>query len=35
VQVYERDTGEKMWDISLPVYVEGRHWGAFRLGYCM
>jgi methyl-accepting chemotaxis protein len=35
VQVYERDTGEKMWDISAPVRLQGKHWGAFRLGYCM
>jgi methyl-accepting chemotaxis protein len=34
-QVYERDTGEKMWDISAPVLVKGRHWGAFRIGYQM
>jgi methyl-accepting chemotaxis protein len=35
VQVYNRDTGEKMWDISSPVYVQGRHWGAFRIGFSM
>ena len=35
VQVYHRDTGEKMWDISAPVSIDGRHWGAFRIGYCM
>jgi len=35
VQVYVRDTGEKMWDISAPVYVDGEHWGAFRVGYSM
>jgi len=35
VQVYERDTGEKMWDISAPVSVGGRHWGTFRIGYTM
>jgi methyl-accepting chemotaxis protein len=35
VQEYNRDTGEKMWDISAPVYVNGRHWGAFRIGYTM
>jgi hypothetical protein len=35
MQVYFRDTGEKMWDISAPVYVKGRHWGAFRIGYSM
>jgi hypothetical protein len=35
VQVYFRDTGEKLWDISAPVFVNGRHWGAFRIGYIM
>ncbi|MCM2358606.1 MAG: methyl-accepting chemotaxis protein [Geobacteraceae bacterium] len=35
VQVYYRDTGEKMWDISAPVFVNGRHWGSFRIGYSM
>jgi hypothetical protein len=35
VQVYYRDTGEKLWDISAPVFVNGRHWGAFRVGYMM
>ena len=34
-QVYARDTGEKMWDISSPVYLDGEHWGAFRVGYSM
>lgn len=32
-QEYKRDTGEVMWDISAPVYVNGRHWGAFRIGF--
>jgi methyl-accepting chemotaxis protein len=35
VQAYARDTGEKMWDISAPVYLDGEHWGAFRVGYSM
>jgi methyl-accepting chemotaxis protein len=35
VQVYYRDTGDKIWDISVPVYLRGRHWGAFRIGYSM
>lgn len=26
-----RDTGELMHDISAPIYVKGRHWGAFGL----
>ena len=35
VQVYNRDTGERIWDISAPIYIQGRHWGAFRIGYTM
>ncbi len=31
-QVYKRDTGETMWDLSAPVFVDGRHWGGFRIG---
>lgn len=34
-QVYRRDTGEVMWDISSPIFVDGKHWGAFRIGYSM
>jgi methyl-accepting chemotaxis protein len=34
-QVYARDTGEKMWDISAPVMVKGKHWGGFRIGVSM
>ncbi len=32
-QEYRRDTGETMWDISAPIYINGRHWGAFRIGF--
>ncbi|MCL5026560.1 MAG: methyl-accepting chemotaxis protein, partial [Chloroflexi bacterium] len=32
-QVYARDTGETMWDLSAPVTVKGEHWGAFRIGF--
>ena len=32
VQVYQRDTGETMWDLSAPVSVKGKPWGAFRVG---
>jgi HAMP domain-containing protein len=31
-QVYVRDTGETMWDVSAPIFVKGKHWGGFRLG---
>ncbi|MBO9541358.1 HAMP domain-containing protein [bacterium] len=33
VQLYHRDTGEWAWDISSPITIEGRHWGAFRVGF--
>jgi methyl-accepting chemotaxis protein len=33
LQTYKRDTGEVMHDLSVPIYVEGKHWGAFRIGY--
>lgn len=32
-QEYRRDTGELIWDISSPIYVNGRHWGGFRVGF--
>lgn len=33
LQTYKRDTGEVMHDLSTPIYVEGKHWGGFRIGY--
>jgi HAMP domain-containing protein len=35
LQVYKRATGEKMWDVSAPIIVKGRHWGAFRVAVSM
>ncbi len=32
LQVYHRDTGVTMWDVSSPIYVKGKHWGGFRIG---
>lgn len=32
VQLYARDTGEQIWDVSSPIYVKGRHYGAFVVG---
>lgn len=29
--VYKRDTGETMWDMSYPIYVNGKHWGGYRV----
>jgi len=32
-QVYPRPgTGEILWDVSAPIYVNGEHWGGFRVG---
>ena len=33
LQTYKRDTGEVMHDLSVPIFVNGRHWGGFRIGY--
>ncbi|HSD19478.1 MAG TPA: hypothetical protein VLC54_05555 [Anaeromyxobacter sp.] len=33
IQRYQRDTGEVMADVSVPVHVRGNHWGAVRIGY--
>lgn len=35
VQVYARDTGETMWDVSSPIFVKGKHWGGFRVAVSM
>ena len=33
VQTYKRDTGEVMHDLSVPIFVNGQHWGGVRVGY--
>ncbi len=33
LQTYRRDTGEIMNDLSVPVYVNGKHWGAIRIAF--
>jgi methyl-accepting chemotaxis protein len=33
IQTYRRDTGEVMHDISSPIFVRGKQWGGFRIGY--
>src|SRR5512133_468686 len=35
LQVYQRDTGETMWDVSSPIYVKGKHLGGFCVGVSM
>ena len=33
LQKYSRDTGEQLADLSVPIKVQGKHWGALRVGY--
>lgn len=33
LQIYRRDTGEIMFDMSVPIYVRKKHFGGFRIGY--
>jgi methyl-accepting chemotaxis protein len=33
LQQYNRDTGEAMYDLSIPISIKGKHWGAVRIGY--
>lgn len=32
-QTYVRDTGDILNDLSMPIFIEGRHWGAVRVGF--
>jgi len=33
MQTYARDTGEILNDLSIPIEVNGKHWGALRVGF--
>ena len=33
LQTYKRDTGEVLHDMSAPIYINGKHWGGFRISY--
>lgn len=33
MQTYMRDTGQILNDLSMPIYVNGRHWGALIIGF--
>ncbi len=33
LQKYERDTGESFYDLSVPIYLREKHWGAIRIGF--
>jgi methyl-accepting chemotaxis protein len=34
-QAYLRDDGTQNIDLSVPLYVDGRHWGCLRMGYTL
>lgn len=33
LQTFIRDTGEVLNDLSIPIYINGQHWGAFIMGF--
>lgn len=33
LQVYRKDTGDVLMDLSLPILVGSQHWGCARVGY--
>lgn len=33
LQTYKRDIGDALHDLSVPIYVSGKHWGCLRVGY--
>ncbi len=33
IQTYKRDTGEIVHDLSVPIFLNGKQWGGFRIGY--
>lgn len=33
LQTYMRDTGEILNDLSMPIFIDGKHWGAFIMGF--
>jgi len=33
LQTYRREDGAIMHDLSIPIFIKGRHWGGYRIGY--
>lgn len=33
LQTFVRDTGEVLNDLSIPLYLNGQHWGALIMGF--
>jgi hypothetical protein len=32
-KTYMRDTGQILNDLSMPIYIDGKHWGAMIIGF--
>jgi methyl-accepting chemotaxis protein len=33
LQTYMRDTGQILSDLSMPIFIDGKHWGAMIVGF--
>jgi len=33
LQKYARDTGKSFYDMSVPIFIDNKHWGAIRVGF--
>ena len=33
LQTYMRDTGQILSDLSMPIHINGQHWGAMIVGF--
>lgn len=33
MQKYQRDTGNNSYDLSMPIFIKNKHWGAVRIGF--
>src|SRR5512133_2363826 len=33
LQEYQRDTGETIFDLSVPIFIRDRQWGCLRIGF--
>lgn len=33
LQTYMRDTGQILSDLSMPIFIDGKHWGAMIIGF--
>ncbi|MBN1141432.1 MAG: HAMP domain-containing protein [Deltaproteobacteria bacterium] len=34
-QTYKTEDGKTLWDVASPIFVNGKHWGNFRVGFVL